>query len=78
MMIISARKWFERLKYVFLFLLFTYIISRLFFSLGEWLSPLERYQSPEGGAEKVFLAEEHNQQSMQMFDRLLLFYWIGE
>ncbi len=77
-MIIYARKWLERLKYVIMFLLLTYLISRFFFAAEEWMNPLNRYEPPEGEAVKVFLAEESGNLNMRMFDRLLLFYWIGE
>lgn len=77
-MIINARKWLERLKYVLLFLILTFVVSRLFFALEQRLDPFQRNDVPNGDALKVFMDERNRSTSEQMLDQLLWFYWYGE
>ncbi len=79
-MIVHLRKWLERLKFLLLFLLLTYLFSHLFQAFTAWMEPHDPYRKPHGQAVKAF----HEQASlvevedMSAAERLRLFYWYGE
>jgi hypothetical protein len=78
-MVFYLRKWIDRIKFILLFVLCTYLLYRVFMFVSEWAEPLHKYKEPSGRAVKVF-RHEHASISDQgsIMDRLRLFYWYGE
>ncbi|GIQ69408.1 DUF4227 family protein [Xylanibacillus composti] len=79
-MIVHLRKWLERLKFLLLFLLLTYLFSHVFQALSAWMEPNDPYRKPNGHAVKAFQEQEaqHAVEDMTVMERLRLFYWYGE
>jgi hypothetical protein len=78
-MIVHLRKWIERMKFILLFLVLTYIMTHLCGYLSVWIEPKHSYQEPRGHAVKVFgEAETSREEASSFTDRLKLFYWYGE
>jgi hypothetical protein len=76
-MIFSVKKWIERIKFVLLFVLLTYLSSLVLHTITEWIEPAQRYKAPSGKALKVLQQEAYSDpDSFQ--DRLRFFYWYGE
>jgi hypothetical protein len=73
---ISSR-WAERLQFTLLFLVLTVLMHHLFGWIHTWLSPVDPYKIPEGGAAKVFRAGGE-EAGTSPADRLKLFFWLGE
>lgn len=76
-MVVSLRKWLDRLKYVVLFLLFSCVLSYLFRHFADWIEPREPYREPRGHAVKVD-GEPAPGTGVSMAERLKFFYWYGE
>lgn len=80
-MIFHLRKWMDRLRFVLVFVAFTFIMYHMLILVTNWIEPTQKYKEPLGRAVKVFGPEEHvslNQGTSTMGERLKLFYWIGE
>ena len=78
MMIFSVRKWLERLRFLILFLAFTYFMVQVLNIVSTWITPVDRYREPHGKAMKVFHQDMSQVESESMKERLKLFYWYGE
>lgn len=76
-MIVSLRKWIERIKFIALFLLFSYLVNVIFGYLSAWIEPNDPYRQPKGDAVKAFEQLEQTSRS-SIAERLKLFYWYGE
>ncbi|WP_199623030.1 DUF4227 family protein [Paenibacillus alkalitolerans] len=77
-MIVSLRRWFERIKFMIMFALFTYVLYHLFSYVSAWVEP-HKYRQPEGRAVKAFTHEDVPGFDNGTFkDRLRFFYWYGE
>jgi hypothetical protein len=77
-MIFYVRKWMDRLKFVFLFVLFSYALYHMLVALTSWIEPAPRYKEPAGKAVKVFQNHVTLTDQGPMGERLKLFYWLGE
>jgi len=77
-MIIPAKRWLHRLKYIVLFIALTYAMYHLFDVVTAWIEP-DKYREPGGRAVKAFQSETpplpHEETALE---RLRLFYWYGE
>ncbi|ALS22760.1 DUF4227 family protein [Paenibacillus naphthalenovorans] len=76
---IRIRKWMGRMRFMLLFLAFTFAMYHILLMVTRFIEPMPKYKAPAGGAVKVF----HNEHaaifpSVSMGERLKLFYWIGE
>lgn len=77
-MIISFKKWMQRLKFLILFLILTYVFYHVFSAISAWIEPGRNYREPSGKALKVFRLGTDEWDSKRIADRLKLFYWYGE
>lgn len=77
-MIVHLSKWMERIKFIFLFLLLTYIMTHICGYLTVWIDTQDPYQEPRGQAVKVSGQTVPEQESVSMGDRLKFFYRYGE
>lgn len=78
-MVVSVRKWLERLRFLIIFVALTYLMIYLIGLLSDWIAPVDRYREPQGKAVKVFRQEPmEDLTAATMADRLRLFYWYGE
>lgn len=79
-MILQLRRLWEWTKLILLFIVFTLVGYALIGLVAGWLEPSYRFEEPAGRAIKVFSYEEpiHNMPQMRDWERLKLFYWIGE
>lgn len=79
-MIVHLRKWLERLKFLLLFLLLTFLFSHVFQALTAWMEPNDPYRKPNGHAVKAFQEQDvlPVMEDMSVGERLRLFYWYGE
>jgi Na+-transporting NADH:ubiquinone oxidoreductase subunit NqrC len=77
-MILSLRKARQRLKFIVLFIVLTFVLYHMLSLLAVWLQPQQRYREPFGRAEKVFQHEAMEDQKISVKQRLLQFYWYGE
>lgn len=80
-MVVSLRRLMEWIKFLLLFVLFTMLLYQVFSLFSDWLQPRYPYREPAGRAVKVFApysigSSDH--QTMDIGERLLLFYRIGE
>lgn len=75
---VHARRWFERLKFMVVFILFTYALYHMLMILTAWIEPGPRYKEPSGKAVKVFQDHVSLTDEGPMGERLKLFYWLGE
>lgn len=77
-MIVSLRRWLERIKFLVIFALFTYVLYHLFGYVSAWVEP-DKYRVPEGRAVKAFSTNNVPGYDNETFiDRLRFFYWYGE
>jgi hypothetical protein len=76
-MIISLRKWKERLRFLVLFLLLSFAAAHLFHWLEGWIAPEDPFRKPKGHAVKVFGETEGEAEYPSFAERLKLFYWYG-
>ena len=77
-MVIRLGKWLERLKFVLLFLVLTYVLAQGYGYLKAWIEPKEPYREPRGRAMKVFGEPEGPESAPTFSERLKFFYWYGE
>jgi len=75
-MIISFRKWKERLRFLAWFITLTCVLYYVMSWISPWLEPSSKYKEPSGKSVKVFheqvLANEGT-----FSERLRFFYWFG-
>ena len=76
-MVISLRKWLRSVRYIFVFVVLVYVISRLFGVFDHWLFPNDPYRSPEGVAVKAGSIPTSDQGEGPL-ERLKTFYRLGE
>ncbi|WP_195571094.1 DUF4227 family protein [Paenibacillus sp. 1001270B_150601_E10] len=78
-MVVSIRKWLERLKFIAVFLICTYALVQIFNAVTDWIAPVDKYKIPQGRAVKVFQADpDLDLESDSITSRIRLFYWLGE
>lgn len=77
-MIVHLSKWMERFKFIFLFLLLTYIMTHVYGYLTVWIDAKDPYHEPRGQAVKVSGDAVSSEESVSMGDRLKFFYRYGE
>ena len=77
-MIFSLRKVLGRIKFIFLFLIMTFLIYQFMNILSTWIVPQYRYEEPSGRAIKAFQLVDSTEEKYTLGDRLRLFYWYGE
>jgi hypothetical protein len=77
-MIFSLRKLLDRVKFIILFIVMTYLIFHIMNMLSGWIVPQYRYQEPSGSAVKAFIVQDSAMGISSFGDRLRLFYWYGE
>jgi hypothetical protein len=77
-MIWSMRKWLEKLKFVVVFVLLTYLLYHVLLVVSGWIPPMEKYGQPKGKSVKVFQQHASIGDQGSLADRLRLFYWYGE
>lgn len=77
-MIFSFRKLKDQMKFVLVFVLFTYALYHLLVVVTQWIEPTHRYRQPTGKAVKVFQDHVTITEQGPMAERLKLFYWMGE
>lgn len=79
-MIISVRKWLDRIRFLIVFIALTYFMIHVVGWMSDWIAPVNRYRVPQGKALKAFqhgsLVDDIESDSVK--DRLRLFYWYGE
>lgn len=69
----------KRAKFLTVFLLGTYVMYELLFTVSTWIAPVDKYREPHGRAVKVFQHDPHMTMDPDTFsERLRLFYWLGE
>ncbi|HEX7056079.1 MAG TPA: DUF4227 family protein [Bacilli bacterium] len=76
-MIISLRKWWERAKFVALFLFLTILLHVVLQAAENRFKPDYDYRKPHGQAVKAG-AKPDAVEFESMRDRLMFFYWFGE
>jgi hypothetical protein len=76
-MVISLRKWFRSFRYLVVFLVLVYVISKLFGIVDSWIVPSDPYRYPEGSAVKAG-GRPHDNDSEGPLERLKTFYRLGE
>ncbi|MDE5132687.1 DUF4227 family protein [Paenibacillus larvae] len=77
-MIFSLRKWMARLKFLFLFLVLTFIMYQALRICSVWIEPIHKYKEPDGESVKAFSKFKDQTKPVRMLDRLRFFYWYGE
>ncbi|ANE48029.1 hypothetical protein SY83_18960 [Paenibacillus swuensis] len=78
-MIVSLRKWMERIKFILIFLILTLFLYHFAGAVTAWLGPTDRYREPLGRSVKVFnTSSDYNGEQVSLSDRLRFFYWYGE
>jgi len=77
-MIFSVRKLKDQLKFLLIFIVFTYALYHLLVFITQWIAPTHKYKQPAGKAVKVFQEHVIIPDQGPMADRLKLFYWLGE
>lgn len=77
-MIISLKKWRERIRFIIVFATLAYVLFHIFQYIYNWIEPWDKGGEPSGHAVKVF--EQLNQGSGEMtfMDRVMFFFWYGE
>jgi hypothetical protein len=76
-MVIRLGKWLDRLKFVLLFLVLTYVLAHGYGYLKSWIEP-RAYREPRGHAMKVFGESAGPESAPTFSERLKFFYWYGE
>jgi hypothetical protein len=71
-------KWWERLQFTLLFLVFTVLLHVVFGWFQAWLHETDPYRQPQGQYAKVFRSGEGGDPNGSPGDRLRLFFWYGE
>ncbi|MGI6127828.1 MAG: DUF4227 family protein [Planifilum sp.] len=79
-MVVSVRRLVEWIKFLLLFVLFTVLMYQVFALFSDWLEPRYPYREPAGRAVKVFSPSPPptHPESVDIGERLLLFYHLGE
>lgn len=78
-MVISVRRWMQRVKFIAMFLVGTYVLVELFTAVNVWIAPIDKYRIPQGRAVKAFHHDpDLTMQADTFAERLRLFYWMGE
>lgn len=77
-MIISLQKFIERLKFILLFIVLTFICSVVYQYIAAWIEPNNPYAAPQGNAVKAFEPHEGQEVRYDPLKRLKFFYWYGE
>ncbi|MFE5317089.1 DUF4227 family protein [Paenibacillus sp. NPDC056579] len=77
-MIFSFRKLKDQMKFMVVFVVFTYALYHLLVLVTHWIEPTHRYRQPAGKAVKVFQDHVMITDQGPMGERLKLFYWLGE
>jgi hypothetical protein len=80
-MVVSVRRLVEWIKFLLLFVLFTVLMYQVFALFSDWPEPRYPYREPAGRAVKVFAPTapgSPESESVDIGERLLLFYRIGE
>lgn len=77
-MIFSLKKWTDRIKFMIIFIVLTYMLAMIIQWVFAWIEPTHRYKHPTGKAVKVIQQEETISYDESMLDRLKFFYWYGE
>lgn len=76
--VISLKKWKERIKFLIIFLTLVYFLFHVFQYLYAWIEPFKTDDRPSGHAVKVFEQLHEGDGHVIFRDRLLFFYWYGE
>lgn len=77
-MVVSYRKWLDRLKFLVLFMALTMTLYHVLLWVDNWLEPRDKYREPRSKAEKVFRHVSLPTERGTVSERLRLFYWYGE
>lgn len=77
-MVISYRKWWNRLKFIVTFIVLTFIMYHVLAYVSDWIGPVNKYREPNGRSVKVFRDHGGLTGNESIADRLRLFYWYGE
>ncbi|MCR8843033.1 YqzK family protein [Paenibacillus sp. SC116] len=78
-MIVSIRSFMQRLRFIVIFFLATYVVVQLLGVVSAWIAPVNKYREPQGRAVKVFHPNvELDMEPEQFRERLKLYYWLGE
>ncbi|MEW9032002.1 MAG: DUF4227 family protein [Planifilum fimeticola] len=80
-MVVSLRRLVEWIKFLILFVLLTMLVYQVLALFSDWLQPRYPYREPAGRAVKVFAPAspgDPDPKSVDIEERLLLFYRIGE
>lgn len=77
-MVIHMRKALDRIKFILMFLVLTFVLYQMLSVVNAWLEPSKRNQTPTGSAVKVFRHEAPSLDAPDIAERLKLFYWYGE
>jgi hypothetical protein len=77
-LVLSLRKWFERAKFISLFLVCTFVLYHLLQAVSAWFTPHIRFGQPSGHAVKAYIPQATSVVGSDFTDRLRFFYWYGE
>ncbi|AWB45069.1 DUF4227 domain-containing protein [Paenibacillus sp. CAA11] len=77
-MVISVRKGLRALRFLIIFVVLVYVLSKLYGVLGDWTSSVDKYRYPEGSAVKAAGSPAEQGLEESLLDRLKLFYRLGE
>ncbi|OYD09782.1 DUF4227 family protein [Paludifilum halophilum] len=80
-MIISLRRLAGWAKFLTLFLILTLILYHLTALISQWIHSAPPYSEPKGRAIKVFAPLESagaSSETLEIGERVKLFYWLGE
>lgn len=77
-MVLSVRKWLNRILFVIIFTLLFLITTGSYKWLVEVIAPVNPYQTPKGAALKVFQADPATAEKGSVTEQLRWFYWYGE
>ncbi|TVX92828.1 DUF4227 family protein [Paenibacillus agilis] len=78
-MIVSIRSLMQRLRFIVIFFLATYVVVQLLSFVSVWIAPVNKYREPQGRAVKVFHPNvDLDMEPEQFRERLKLYYWLGE
>ncbi|WP_185955985.1 DUF4227 family protein [Melghirimyces algeriensis] len=80
-MIVSLRRLAAWARFLTMFVILTMIFYHVIAWVSQWFEPAYRYGQPKGPAVKVFAPSgktDYGKTWIQMKDRVLLYYWLGE
>ncbi|KIL37074.1 hypothetical protein SD70_31115 [Gordoniibacillus kamchatkensis] len=77
-MVVSYRKWLDRLRFLTLFIALTLALYHVMTWLDGWLEPRDKYREPHNQAVKAFRHAALPSERGTVGERLRLFYWYGE